>query len=159
MQQQDKKVYRAGLVPYIINQDKVIEMMFMVPSDPIYGGSLIEQVVDGETKLVLVSQPQIAKGKVEQDEHHSNTAVREAQEELGLFRGNILGEVHHVGQFLGRTDFHVCKIEAKDMFGEPSYETQEVLWMTLDQFMEDGRPLHKPVVQAAHRLICKIETM
>jgi hypothetical protein len=43
------------------------------------------------------------------------------------------------------------------MFGEPSFETSDVQWMTLSEFLEDGRDLHRPVVQAAFRTIQKLE--
>lgn len=156
----NNKVYRAGLIPYFVTESGTVELMFMVPSDATYGGTLVEQQrPDGTTALTMISQPQIAKGKVEIDEDHKQTAIREAQEELGLFRGNIIGEVHHVGTFMGRTDLHVCKIDAKDMFGEPSYETDRIEWLTMDQFMESGRPLHKPAVQACYRKICKLENI
>ena len=43
MAQQEKKlVYRAGLIPYIVENDK-ITMMFMRPSDPEFGGSLSDR--------------------------------------------------------------------------------------------------------------------
>ena len=135
----DKKVHRAGTIPYIIENGK-IEMMFMQPSDPAYGGS----------------EFQIAKGKIEENETAKDAALREAKEEIGLFIGNIT-LVEEVGLFMGRTTVFIAKVKDKDMFGAPGEETGNVAWLTPDQFMDEGRILHKPVVQAAVRKIKKIE--
>jgi len=35
---QKKLVYRAGLIPYYVESDGTIMMMFMKPSNPLYGG-------------------------------------------------------------------------------------------------------------------------
>lgn len=134
----DKKVYRAGTIPYIIEDDEV-KMMFMRPSDPEYGGDKF----------------QIAKGKVEEGESAVDAALREAKEELGLFVGNVIA-TEKVGVFMGRTTVFVAKVKNRTMFGEPSFETSDVAWMTLDEFMETGRELHRPVVQAAYDLIIRL---
>lgn len=134
-------VYRAGTIPYVVKEGEV-KMMFMRPSDPEFSGDTF----------------QIAKGRVEEGETHKETAIREAKEELGLFVGNVL-LTEELGVFMGRTTVYVAKIKNEDMFGEPSFETEEVRWMTLDQFMTEGRELHRPVVQAAARLINRIEEL
>lgn len=136
-----KLVYRAGLIPYVV-QDNAIHMMFMKPSDPDFGGDKF----------------QIAKGKVEEGETHLQAALREAKEEIGLFIGNVI-KTEEVGQFMGRTTVFVSKVKDTSMFGEPSFETSGTKWMTLEQFLETGRELHKPVVKAAHRLIAKMENV
>lgn len=141
MQHEVKKVHRAGLVPYII-EDGEIKMMFMKPTDDVAEWS--------------GNDFQIAKGKIEGDETAEAAAIREAHEELGLFRGNVV-LTEEVGVFMGRTTVFVSKIKNKDMFGLPSDETSDVAWMTEEQFLEHGRDLHKPVVQACCRLIRKIE--
>ena len=133
-----RKIYRAGLIPFILEGDEV-HMMFMKPSHPKYGGDTF----------------QIAKGKQENGEDIEETALREAGEELGLFRGNVK-EVGNVGEFLGRTTVFVAQVNDRGMFGDPHFETGEVQWMTLEDFMRDGRDLHKPVVKAAHRKILKM---
>lgn len=135
-------VYRAGLIPYIVNSGGIVEMMFMIPSDSEYGGD----------------RPQLAKGKIDGDESAREAAIREAKEELGLFMGNVLF-TEELGVFMGRTTVFVSKVKNKGMFGEPSFETQDTRWMTLEEFMVDGRELHRPVIQAAHRLICKLENI
>ena len=136
----DKKlVYRAGTIPYIIENNEIM-MMFMRPSDPQYGGDKF----------------QIAKGKVEDDERTMDAALREAKEELGLFVGNIVN-TEEVGVFLGRTTVYVAKIKDRQMFGEPSFETMDTAWMTLADFMATGRELHRPVVMSAYNTILSAE--
>ena len=132
-------MFRAGLIPYVV-EDNIIKMMFMVPSNAEYGGTV----------------PQLAKGKVDSGEDTRTAAIREAKEELGLFYGNLLF-LEELGTFLGRTTVYVGKIKDKNMFGEPSSETSKVLWLTLEEFLIQGRDLHKPIVQAAHRFIMKKE--
>lgn len=140
MEQEKKLIYRAGLIPYVVEDNNIIRMMFMVPSDPDFGGPL----------------PQISKGKVEENESNEQAAIREAQEELGLFKGNIIN-INEVGNFMGRTMVYIAKIKNHSLFGEPSFETDKTLWMTLEEFMEYGRELHKPVVKAAYRKIQQLE--
>ncbi len=142
MEQEKKLIYRAGLIPYIVEDNNNIKMMFMVPSDPDFGGPL----------------PQISKGKVEGEETNEQAAIREAQEELGLFKGNII-TINEVGNFMGRTMVYVAKIKNHSLFGEPSFETEKTMWMTLNEFIENGRELHKPVVKAAYRKIQQIENI
>lgn len=141
--QQDGKVWRAGLIPYIIENDE-IKMMFMKPTDEVAEWS-------GDSF-------QIAKGKIENGETAELAAIREAHEELGLFRGNVI-LTEEVGVFMGRTTVFVSKVKDKDMFGLPSDETSDTGWMTEAEFLESGRPLHQPVVQAAVRQIKRTENM
>lgn len=130
------KIYRAGLIPYFINNDE-IEMMFMKPSDSRYGGSDF----------------QIAKGKVENGESFEEAAIREAGEELGFTTLNSDGNIKDLGTFLGRTRIFVVKIKNKEMFTKPHFETSNTKWMTEDKFLSNGRKLHAPIIQSAIRLI------
>ena len=135
------KVTRAGAIPYrIVNG--VVTMMFMLPSDPMYGGDRF----------------QIAKGKMDPGETIQQTAIREASEELGLFTSNIVS-THLVGEFLGRTTVYIVKIDDPNLFGVPSFETGDVAWLTMKEFNDVGRELHRPVVQAAFDLINKVENL
>jgi 8-oxo-dGTP pyrophosphatase MutT (NUDIX family) len=134
-----KTINRAGAIPYFINEDGEIEMMFMKPSDPKFGGDTY----------------QIAKGKCEEGETIEETGIREAGEELGLFKYNIDGDTHNLGTFLGRTTIFVCKVKDKEMFGDPCFETGSTIWWTPEQFEEKGRPLHRPIIKAAVRWINK----
>lgn len=132
-------VYRAGTIPYIV-EDGEIKMMFMRPSNTEYGGD----------------EFQCAKGRVEDGESTKDAALREAKEELGLFLGNV-SVVKEIGTFLGRTTVYIAKVNDKSLFGEPSFETDAVAWMTLSEFMETGRELHRPMVKECHDEICKLE--
>lgn len=134
-------VYRAGTIPYIV-EDGEIKMMFMRPSNTEYGGDSF----------------QCAKGRVEDGESTESAALREAKEELGLFFGNV-SLIKEIGTFLGRTTVYIAKVKDKTLFGEPSFETEEVAWMTLQEFLIAGRELHRPMVQECHREICKIEKL
>ena len=131
----NKKIYRAGIIPYHIQEDN-IQMMFMLPSDTTYGGNCF----------------QIAKGKQEEGENNEETAFREAKEELGLFKGNCTN-IHKLGNFLGRTMIYVVEVADPNFFGDPHFETQETKWMSPEEFYSSGRDLHKPIVQAAVRHI------
>ena len=133
-----KKIYRAGVIPYII-EDGQLKMMFMRPSKTKYGGA----------------EFQIAKGKYEEGETAVEAGMREAKEELGLFGGNV-SDLDELGVFMGRTTIFVAAIKDKDMFGEPHFETEETTWMTPEEFQQHGRGLHKPVVKAAVRKIEKL---
>lgn len=133
---QDTKIYRAGVIPYIIEENGSISMLFMKPSSPKYGGD----------------DWQIGKGKIDPGETAKEAALREGNEELGLFSGNV-SHIHDLGNFLGRTQIFLAKIKDKNMFGDPHFETKEVEWLTLHEFLNTGRDIHKPVVKAAHRWI------
>jgi len=99
---------------------------------------------------------QLAKGKVEEGETNLSAALREAQEEIGLFRGNVL-RTEEVGTFMGRTTVFVSKIRDKGMFGEPSFETAGTCWLSAEEFDQIGRDLHRPVVRAAYKKIVELE--
>lgn len=129
------KKYRAAIVPYIVEGDK-IHMMFMLPSNPKYGGNHF----------------QLCKGKIEDGETPQQAAVREGQEELGLFAGNIT-RIDDLGVVLGRTTLFAAQVKDRDMFGDPHFETKETRWMTPEEFQAEGRDIHKPVVKAVVRFI------
>ena len=152
-------IHRAGAIPYIIENGEPL-MMFMKPSNPEFGGSLVETIhSDGTTTSEFVAKWQIAKGKIEEsDETTQGAALREAKEEVGLFIGNVM-LTEEVGVFMGRTTIFVVKVKDRDMFGAPGYETEDVAWLTENEFIAEGRTLHVPVVQACIRTIKKIEGM
>jgi len=130
-----KKVYRAGVIPYYIKEDK-IQMLFQRPSAAKYGGKCW----------------QLAKGKRESGETDEEAAFREANEELGLFIGNVINK-YDLGVFLGRTRVFIAEIKDPDMFGDTDSETESTKWMTPKEFQKEGRGLHKPIVKAAVRWI------
>ena len=55
---------KAGIIPYYIDEDGIPMMMFMVPSNPNYGGT----------------EYQIAKGHIDKGETHYKAAIREGKE-------------------------------------------------------------------------------
>jgi len=136
-----KKVYRAGVIPYII-ENQQIKMLFMKPSDVEWGGN----------------EFQLGKGKVEENETTKEAALREAGEELGLFKSNIV-KFEELGTFLGRTTVYIAKVKDKEMFGQPNFETLETAWLTQEEFMKTGRELHKELVKAAYRKILEMENV
>lgn len=137
----DEKKKKAGLIPYYV-ENKEIYMLFMRPSDPKYGGPDL----------------QIAKGEVDEGNSYLETAISEAFEELGLYAGNIKS-ITEIGIFLSNQKFFIASIKDKDMFGDFHYETGETKWLTLQEFLKVGRDIHKPIVQAAVRLIKSIEDL
>lgn len=135
-----KKIYRAGLVPIHVNHDNFDEssLMFMIPSDQQYGGS----------------NPQIAKGQIEEGEDPMEAALREAYEELGLKQKNII-DLYDCGTWLGRTHMFVAIVETADSeaYDRPHFETESTLWLTLEQFQQKGRDIHIPVVEKLFDLV------
>lgn len=132
----NRNVFRAGIIPYFLLPDKTINFMFMQPSDPKYGGS----------------EWQMAKGRVEEDEENLFTAVREGTEELGLKESNIKS-IEELGLFLGRTTVYICEVFSQDDFDAFTFETGAVKWLTYDEFVEEGRRIHIPIVHEAYNVI------
>lgn len=128
-----EKVYRAGVIPFFVDSEGKVKMNFMIPSDTQYGGA----------------NPQFCKGKVEKGENEEDAAIREAVEELGLRETNVKW-FSYLGVYLGRTYIYICEVIDKDAFDEPHYETAETMWLTLEEFEEVGRDLHKPVIREAY---------
>ena len=135
-----KKQDRGGVIPYYI-KDGEIQMMFMQPSDPKYGGPKF----------------QIAKGKIEDDESPQEGAFREAKEELGLFGPNVEFP-NTLGRF-GNVYIYIAKIKDPNMFGDTTFETQATTWWTPEEFQAKGRSWQKPIVKAAARKIARLENL
>lgn len=129
------KYVRAGVVPFKIDNNE-IKMLFMKPSDHQYGGDCY----------------QIAKGKVEDGEEVEVAAFREAFEELGLIDENIITKLFF-GVVLGKTNIFVAEVKSLHYFTETTFETESTNWMTLKDFEEFGRPLHKQVVRDIYNFI------
>ena len=133
------KQERAGIIPYYFEGNKIL-MLFMKPSNPRYGGDVF----------------QIGKGRIDPGETPQQAAIREGKEELGLFSGNIVN-LEKLGIFLGYTTIFLAEIKIVDMFGDTGYETKTVRWMTEEDFLKEGRRLHKPIIKSAIRRINKIK--
>lgn len=137
---------KAGLIPYIVDKDGQLKMLFMVSSNPKFGGP----------------KPMISKGTIEDDEISENAAIREAVEELGLRPENIKGkliEVFNEHVSLRTSNYHMViygvEVENKMDFVKWGYETAFCTWMTNESFQVKGRRDHKPIVQTLVDLINK----
>lgn len=141
--QEDVSIKKAGIIPFITTENG-IEMMFMVSSDPAYGGA----------------DPMIAKGHIDQGEDVLQAAVREGEEELGLRQSNMKSAPFVVKDetIRGMTSTYLMRIYAVEVksktdFDTPHYETERVEWMTLDEYRQSGRRSQLGFVEA---LIAKI---
>lgn len=146
-----QKIFRAGIIPYIINDKGDIEMLFMKPAHTLFGADA--DPVTGE----LIMKYQLAKGRIEKDEDALTAAIREGCEETGLVPENIAA-TWHIGTFLGRTEVFVAKCLDKTNFVEPDIETESVKWLTIDEFEKEGRSLHQELVATAHMIISMNES-
>ena len=132
---------KAGLIPFCKINGKIV-MCFMVSSNARYGGAL----------------PQIAKGNVDPGECVQEAALREAQEELGLRVSNIIpGTMHECWDSIFSTRknkyrlaVYTAEVKDIDSFDLPCYETEYTVWMTLEEFMKDGRVDQQSIVQKAY---------
>lgn len=128
---------RAGCIPFYINEDNLIQMYFMVPSDPKYGGDM----------------PQIAKGIVDPtDKCVKSGAIREAEEELGLKQSNIIdifqGYTLTQETKKGKSIFHVYAAKIKNIhdFNEPDFETGERVWLCEKLISTKARKDHRIII-------------
>lgn len=133
------KIKRAGGIPWLI-ENGIIKMMLMIPSDQKYGGP----------------DPQIAKGKIEDNEKPELAAFREVAEELGLKRSNLVNQLS-LGSPENTLFMYLYLMEVKNAkdFEEPCFETGSVLWIT-ENDIEVVRELHRPLIQQAFSNINEI---
>ena len=121
----------AGLLPMSIHPDGQTRGLFMIPSDPMFGGD----------------KPQIAKGRIDPGESRIVTAIREAEEELGLKADN-LSWIEQIGQAHDLM-FYVCEVFDYQDFGKYCYETGSTLWLTEAEFAAIGRDVQRSTVAQA----------
>lgn len=137
---------KAGLIPYII-KDGIIHYMFMVPSNPKFGGS----------------KPSIAKGEIDKGETSRFAAVREAEEELGLIQANIklpTLKKRWEGSLTGNVENYkisifTCEVDDQDDFNKPHYETGSVHWLTAKQFKSVGRESQMHIINDINKDLVK----
>lgn len=135
----DIVVRKAGLIPYVYEDGEPV-FMFMVPSDPNFGGT----------------KPAIAKGNIDPGETVIEAAVCEAEEELGLVKTNIISETvrliwtGHKGYSM--TVF-MCEVRDKKNFVKPHFETGSTHWLTAKQFNEQGKSWQISIVNKARSLL------
>lgn len=128
-----EKRARAGLIPYTRNERGELIYLMMVASDPLFGGP----------------KPMISKGKIEDGEMPMETALREAQEELGLLESNLKGDIKLVAEEQVRLrsgtyflSVYAVEVNNRRDFGMWEDETEFTQWMTLAEFKEYGRKDH-----------------
>jgi 8-oxo-dGTP pyrophosphatase MutT (NUDIX family) len=107
---------KAGVIPYYIDENGATNILLMKPSDPAYGGD----------------KYQIAKGMIDKGESVKETALREGEEELGLIRDNISGDVYLGFDNIQDYALHVYMVRVidKNNFNNPHYETGSTRWFT-----------------------------
>lgn len=137
MEQHDELQYekrpRAGLIPWMRNSDGVLEFLMMVSSNAMFGGP----------------RPMISKGKIEDGENSFECAVREAEEELGMRRDNMVGEPEflvndRVVLRSGTYDLtlYSVAIQSRWDFEKWCDETEYTVWHTVESFKLEGRRDH-----------------
>lgn len=135
-----RELSKAGCIPYCYDRDHEPRMAFMISSDARYGGPY----------------PMIAKGGVDDSESLEQAGVREAEEELGLKRSNIVDgtlELGWSGELRGydatyKFEVYMCQIDDLADFNKPHYETKEVVWLTEAEFNRKGRKTQHHIVTA-----------
>ena len=135
---QYEKRARAGLIPYLRDDKGVLQFLMMVSSNAKFGGP----------------RPMISKGKIEDGEDTLECAIREAEEELGLLRHNLADKPVLVAQervVLRSGAYHLTVYAAPIMsrwdFDKWCDETEYTVWMSLDEFREQGRRDHVKYVE------------
>jgi 8-oxo-dGTP pyrophosphatase MutT (NUDIX family) len=142
------KQVKAGLIPYFYDVEcEEFRFLFQVSSDPKFGGA----------------DPMISKGCCDViagfQELPAQTAIREAQEELGITVDN-LGPMFEVGskEYQSYT-LHIFAAEAFDPtdLKPVGFETAQVIWMTKDEFEQLGRNDHRSLVRQAESILMSIK--
>jgi 8-oxo-dGTP pyrophosphatase MutT (NUDIX family) len=143
-EQQYEKRARAGLIPFMRDDSGELIFLMMVSSNSKFGGP----------------RPMLSKGKIEEGESAYECAIREAEEELGLVRTNMIGEPELLAEERvvlrsGAYQLTVFAVEIRDRwdFGKWCEETEYTEWHTLASFQERGRKDHLKYVEqlAQHR--------
>lgn len=134
------KERKAGFIPYFF--DKTIgkfKYLMMVSSDARFGGD----------------KPMVSKGGQDPGETDEETALREAEEELGLVRSNVHGCWHLCKLSYKNYKLSIFAGEVKDVsnFVTPCYETEYTVWMTAEQFLKEGREDHYSIVEKLERTL------
>lgn len=131
------QINKHGVIPYIIENNE-IQMMFTVPEE--------STKILTSTKALMSIKYQVAINTITEDVSDN---VDNIGKEIGLFVGNV-SKQNNIGTFLGDTNIHLVEVKDKDMFGDP---TRDVVWLTLQEFKDNGRDIHQPIVLAAIRSI------
>ncbi len=130
---------KAGFIPYYINEQGILKMLFVISSNPMYGGS----------------KPMIAKGHVDKGETPVQAGLREAHEECGLKQNNLKPNTIKLGwqgKITGYTetsimDIYIGEVINPNDFDKPGFEVSKTFWLTSDEFNQYGRISQKMIVQ------------
>lgn len=139
-----EKRSRAGLIPWMRDEEGVLKYLMMVSSDPKFGGP----------------RPMISKGKIEPDETPLAGAIREAEEELGLVQRNMRTEPEMIYEgrqelYSGAYHLTVYAVQIYDRadFDKWCDETEYTVWLSLEEFKHVGRRDHVKFVEELQRRI------
>lgn len=139
-----EKRARAGLIPYLVGDDGLLQYLVMVASDSKFGGP----------------RPMISKGKIEDGETALEAAVREAEEELGFKPRNVRGailEIYEGRQALYSGAYHltVFGVEIQDRYDFDKWcdETSHTEWHDLESFRKVGRKDHVKFIEALEQKV------
>lgn len=135
---------KAGFIPFIM-KDGIPIFFFMTPSKKEFGGIL----------------PQIAKGGIDDGETVYEAALREAKEELGLRKSNLINDSIFLawrGKIKTKSEIYTLSVYAGEVkkasnFKEPHYETGSTHWLSQKEFSKVGRKIQRPIVAAVHNFI------
>lgn len=125
---------KAAFIPYHNGK-----FLFCRSSNPLFGGPDFA----------------IAKGNIDQGETVLQAAIREAEEELGLRASNILGEIKHLGTYKTfgyMLSVYTAEVRDPDAFNLPCWEIAETKWMTIEEFLAEGRDAHRQIVNELREL-------
>lgn len=130
-------IIKAGIIPFI-QTDRGVEMLFMISSDAKFGGP----------------DPMIGKGNIDDGETPEQAGLREGHEELGLKPSNFAGTPFLVKDALtqGLDDAYgmrilAVEVKSKTDFDTPHYETERTLWLTAEEYGQQGRKNQLEFVQ------------
>lgn len=116
-----KKIVKAGTIPYM-RDNGIYKFLFMVPSNPYYGGN----------------KPQIAKGIVDKGETVQQAAIREGKEELGI---TTYETSYYLGKYKFKRPLYMYAIKLSNTeLTQPHYETGEVVWVKYEDIFDTVRP-------------------
>lgn len=137
------KKRKAGFIPYFFDETiGKFKYLMMVSSDARFGGD----------------KPMVSKGGQDPGETDEETALREAEEELGLVRSNLHEYWHLCKSPYKNYKLSIFAGKVKDIsnFTKPCYETEYTLWMTAEEFLKEGREDHHSFVTRLEGILRKI---
>ena len=140
------KSQKAGVIPYYIDKEENVKMLFMVPSDPKYGES----------------HYQIAKGMLDnEDSDIFQSALRGGKEELGLKGSNVrkfyFGCVSKIKEY--ELHVYVADIINPNDFNETDYEVKETKWLSIEEDFLMIREVQQLTVEYIYNLIREMELL